>query len=332
MSLVIDFERVQTTIIPLHIELANFYEFLETIRRRCKQLMATKQIEFSLNTDHSVPNWIYIDRIQFTQFLMNILTNAFKFTPSDRTVSVHVSFQNRPAVENGGTLAFEIRDTGPGISEEEMPHLFEAYTIITHENSLKGSGLGLSITKKIIDALKGSIRVESQVGVGTAFFVEVPVQCRVGDVCVEIDEETEENVDHDSIPLKRISGTSTITSPSKPLPDGLRILIVDDSFLNRTILKKILVKMLHEPTIKEAEDGVQALEVFSPRAFDVIFMDQVMPNMDGLEASGRIRLLDERVKIIICSASVVTDRRYVDSVLMKPFTMEQVAQEISKLV
>ncbi|RQH32894.1 response regulator, partial [Okeania hirsuta] len=167
------------------------------------------------------------------------------------------------------TIIFEVRDTGAGIAEAEMPKLFEAFVQTeTGNNSQEGTGLGLPISRKFVNLMGGDITVNSQVGIGTTFRFDIQV-----DIVSKEDIETQEHPRH-VIALK----------PNQP---RYKILIVDDRPTNRLLLIKLLQPLGFE--LKEAENGKQAIEIWDEWQPNLIWMDMRMPVMDGYEATQIIK-------------------------------------------
>jgi PAS domain S-box-containing protein len=199
------------------------------------------------------------DEIRLRQVLLNLVGNAIKFTAAGR-VSLDVRYADREC----GRLRFSVADTGIGMTEAAQARLFERFTQADGSVSRRfgGTGLGLAISRDLIELMDGSITVESRLGEGSVFSIEVPLpECRTQD------------------------GESGVESGL----NGLRVLVADDSAANRELVRAML--QVHGVELLCVEDGVQAVEAARSQAFDVILMDVQMPLMNGLDATRAIREL-----------------------------------------
>jgi len=201
-----------------------------------------------------------IDGPRLNQSLMNVCANAAKFTEGGEIV---ISFSVIES-ENSERLEIKVSDTGPGISSNVRPKLFTPFEQGQVSGALRaaGTGLGLYITKSLVEAMGGSIAVESEPGKGSTFYIQVP--------------------------FERLTGAKENQSDyaeGQPL-DPLRILIADDSRSSRTLLRILLNKKGH--SVIEAEDGAQALELMESQVFDLVFLDMQMPKLGGLDVARRL--------------------------------------------
>jgi CheY-like chemotaxis protein len=209
------------------------------------------------------------DELHLRQIFINILGNAVKFTPNGGRIEFRAT--ETSATEHAVTYRFEFADTGIGISDEFKSKIFEAFS---QERSggrthYQGTGLGMAITKEFVDLMGGTISVESELGKGTCFTVELTF---------DIDKDAKEAVEEETAELNL---------------KGMKVLLVEDNELNMEIAEEI---MQDEGIITtEAMDGKQAVEVFAqskPGDFDAILMDIMMPVMNGYEATKAIRAMD----------------------------------------
>lgn len=221
--------------------------------------------------DYSLPSTYYGDAGRIKQILINIMNNAIKFT---RTGHVRISVNGCPAEESGvELLTFRVEDTGCGIREEDMEKIFEDFRQVDAKKNrgVEGTGLGLSITRRLVQLMKGSIRLESVYGEGTTFIIEIPqkiVDSRTINETKDEQKKEEEVLDFF-------------------VADGYRVLVVDDNLINRKVAMGFLKNYGFELT--EAGSGAEAVALVRKNRYNMIFMDHMMPEMDGIEATRLIR-------------------------------------------
>jgi PAS domain S-box-containing protein len=226
----------------------------------------SKGLELSLRVDDLAPEYIKADDGRLRQVVTNIVGNAIKFT-EEGGVFLTLSLAEG---SRGKRLICEVRDTGIGISKENQDRIFDHFSQAEAATTRKfgGTGLGLSISKHILDVMGGTISVDSEVGQGATFRLEIPYE--------EADLSGE------------AAGIATQEGPRKLLP-GLRVVVAEDNKTNRFLLKKYLGDQPIE--LAFAKDGVEAVEVVQSFAPDLVLMDMSMPRMSGLDATRKIREL-----------------------------------------
>ena len=219
-------------------------------------------------------HYVVCDQTKLQEIMLNIISNAIKYTPEGHSIYVEV---HEAVSENPSKIRyiFSCEDTGIGMSEEYLPHIYEEFSRehSTTENKVPGTGLGLPIIKSMIELMGGSIQVESRQGIGTKFTIDLSFD-------IALKEEVYRSED-------------TIESSAIHTIKGKRILLVEDNELNAEIAKTVLEDV--GALITRAENGQQALELFKEKpagTFDVILMDLMMPVMDGYTATRKIRELE----------------------------------------
>ena len=219
-------------------------------------------------------HYVVCDQTKLQEIMLNIISNAIKYTPEGHSIYVEV---HEAVSENPSKIRyiFSCEDTGIGMSEEYLPHIYEEFSRehSTTENKVPGTGLGLPIIKSMIELMGGSIQVESRQGIGTKFTIDLSFD-------IALKEEVYGSED-------------TIESSAIHTIKGKRILLVEDNELNAEIAKTVLEDV--GALITRAENGQQALELFKEKpagTFDVILMDLMMPVMDGYTATRKIRSLE----------------------------------------
>ena len=268
-------------------------------------------------------HYVVCDQTKLQEIMLNIISNAIKYTPEGHSIYVEV---HEAVSENPSKIRyiFSCEDTGIGMSEEYLPHIYEEFSRehSTTENKVPGTGLGLPIIKSMIELMGGSIQVESRQGIGTKFTIDLSFD-------IALKEEVYGSED-------------TIESSAIHTIKGKRILLVEDNELNAEIAKTVLEDV--GALITRAENGQQALELFKEKpagTFDVILMDLMMPVMDGYTATRKIRELErsdaKTVPIIAMTANAFQEDAEkciavgMNAHLAKPLDIEKMNKTIKSI-
>ncbi len=254
-----------------------FDEICTDIAFRCE----AKGLNFEHSADSSIPAYLKGDDVRIRQCMLNVLSNAVKYTEQG-TVYFRARYDGLDE-NNMHKLSFEIKDTGKGISKEAIPKLFTAFQRVDedHNRGIEGTGLGLAITKSLLDEMNGSIEVESELGVGTTF--KMSISQSQSEVKALKKEEEEE------ISLKNV-----------------KVLVCDDTKMNLVIIQKFLTISGAEVTL--VDSGQKCLEACKNEKFDILLLDHMMPEMDGIETLNYLRALDcpnKNIPVIMLTANAM---------------------------
>jgi len=296
----------------------------------------SKPVEFKVEVDENIPSELVGDELRIKQILNNLLSNAFKYTDSGEiTFSV-----NAECVGRGGavivTLVFQVTDTGQGMTPEQISKLFDEYTRfdLKANRTSEGAGLGMTITRNLVDLMYGKIIVKSDVGKGTSVTVRLPQKTDGVGIRGIIGRETADNLQRyrqgNAIKLKK----SQITH--EYMPYG-HILIVDDVETNLYVAKGLMAP--YGLQIDLATSGFEAIEkVKSNTAYDVIFMDHMMPKMDGIETTKQLRKMGYTFPIVALTANAITGQAEMflkngfDDFISKPIDIRQLNVSLNKFI
>lgn len=320
---ILDMSKLQAGKVELHIAPANLEMILDNVISMQRENIEGRGLELRVESDIAEP-WIECDEVRIKQVLMNLLSNAAKFTPRDGTVTVRMRQEGSEEADGKQIIknCFEVEDTGCGMSEEFQKHIFEAFSQEREHNaeSQKGTGLGMSISYLLMKAMDGSLSVESRLGEGSIFYVSFPAVVAQEQGYMPVDQDA----DVAALDL-----------------DNLNILIAEDNEINAEILTEILKE--HNITSEVARNGKEAVEKFAasaPGTYPIILMDIQMPEMDGYEAAKAIRNLKRAdagtVRILACTAN--TFQEDIDRVMEsgmngfigKPINIEELFLKLSE--
>lgn len=320
---VLDMSRIESGKVELDLNPVDLSRDGEGYVPILKSLADKKNVDFKYVRRDIQNNFVYVDFLRMNQVLINVVSNAIKYTPSGGLVTVEVS--QIPSDRKGyGMYQFVVSDTGIGMSSEYQLHLFDEFSRerTSTVSKLQGTGLGLAITKRIVDMMEGTIEVESIVGKGSKFTIRVPLRLQ----------ENPESVEQVRFAYSEQEPVSFV---------GFKVLVVEDNRLNLEISKDILESA--GISVESAEDGSIAVERLKEKGadyYDCILMDIQMPVMDGFEATREIRKMfpDKRIPIIALSANAFDeDRRKsieagMDGHLAKPIVLAQLEDSLKKFL
>jgi len=310
----------------------------------------SKPIEFELNIDENVPAKLVGDELRIKQILNNLLSNAFKYTEAGK-VTLSVSSEPIPLIsylpehtmsgqlrwlnpdKEGTTLVLSVRDTGLGMTKEQLSRMFDEYSRFYRGKkvSVEGTGLGLAITQRLVTLMDGEIHVESEHGVGSLFIIRLP-QEKVDDEVLGKDIKANLQQFRLSYLLHRKRGQVV----RDPMPYG-SVLIVDDVETNLYVAVGLL--KLYKLQIDTAMSGIQAIEkIKQGKMYDTIFMDHMMPEMDGIETTKNLRAMNYTAPIVALTANAVAGQADMflangfDDFISKPIDIRQLNAVLNRLV
>ncbi|MCL2009474.1 MAG: transporter substrate-binding domain-containing protein [Synergistaceae bacterium] len=290
-----------------------------------------KPIEFELHVDENTPSVLIGDELRIKQILNNLLSNAFKYTEKG-LVKLSISAEGGEE-EPETTLIVKVSDTGHGMTEEQQNKVFDAYTRFNVEANrmIEGAGLGMSITYNLVRLMSGEITVKSEPGAGTIFVVRLP-QAAVG--ANVLGKEMAE-----SLRGFRMSGAKQIRRAQvvfEPMPYG-RVLVVDDVESNLYVVKGLLAP--YKLSVDTVMSGFGAIDKIKDGGeYDIVFMDHMMPQMDGMEAAKIMRGMGYALPIVALTANALAGQAEVflangfDGFISKPIDVRELNATLKKFI
>lgn len=274
---VLDMSRIESGKMHLDEKPCSLPEIFHGLQNIIQGDVNAKQLELFVDTVDVHNEDIFCDKLRLNQVLLNLLSNAVKYTASGGKITMRIT-EKSGAPEGFANYEFLIKDTGIGMSEEFVSHIFEPFERERNStiSGIQGTGLGMAITKNIVDLMGGTIEVSSKIDVGSLFTVEL--ELRIPDI------QTEEPRDNDECPVSNMK---------EDIMKGRHFLVAEDNEINAEILSELLD--MEEASCEIAENGQLAVECFEnaqPGSFDAVLMDVQMPVMNGYEASRTIRKLE----------------------------------------
>lgn len=330
---VLDFRKIQNKKMGLTIEYRDIIIMLHNIMDNFRLLATEKNINFSLQT--TLPSvFLWIDSDKFEKIIFNLLSNAFKYTPDNKSITLIV-------MESGQFVSIAVKDEGIGISKDKVSSIFERFTTVSKENDMQpSSGIGLSLVNELVKMLHGEIQVESEVKKGSVFKLvlhkgkEIYAQDKNVEYILNDTSEEQETV------LAEPEQNDKISLPDMPPATKetlVKVMVVEDNAELRQFICEILSGTYR---VVGVADGVMALEKIEEEIPDFIITDIMMPRMDGIEL---IRHIKENVNtcdiplIILSAKSSVEDRIQclqlgIDDYIPKPFSSDYLKSRIESLI
>ena len=314
---ILDYSKIEAGKLELEHKSFKIVDVMEQLKFMFLEGAIKKSLNMHCEVKEIVPFVIIGDKLRLTQVLSNFISNAIKFTHGG-SVSLDVSLKEK-IDEKRAIVFFSVKDSGIGISEEQLKKLFTPFTQADTSTTRKygGTGLGLTISKKIIEAMGGVLRAESQVGVGTTFSFELEFEVASWD---------------------RPDFDRNVSQEIQKLPNfsGIRVLLVEDNQINQEVASMMLNRVAIN--VDMANNGQEAVEKYfaNPSSYDLILMDLQMPIMSGYEATKIIRESDKNIPIIaLTAAAMIEDKQKamdagMNDHLGKPIDMNELYKTIAK--
>ncbi len=279
VSDILDFSKIEAGQFEINPRPASIASAVRDVGSLFKSQAFAKGLSFSVLLDPGLPEYAMIDGNRLRQILANIVGNAIKFTNTGQ-VSVRAGGEN-------GRLRIEVIDTGVGIAQEILSDLFKPFMQVRTSlaDGQRGTGLGLSIASRLVQLMGGSIKVDSTLGNGSSFLVDLPL-----------------------VPAEEAQ-SSPSQLPQHPAVRRMKVLVADDGEVNRIVLGEFIRREGHD--VHMASNGIQAFENAERELFDLVFMDIAMPEMDGFESARAIRRLPPpNGQVIIIAATATTQETF----------------------
>lgn len=311
---ILDFSKIDAGKLELRKQSFNLKESIDNTINSFDLQFKNKEIEFDVSEiDELIDINVSSDEVKLSQIINNLLSNALKFT-NDGSVKFIARIES--ADTKTSTVYFEVKDSGIGIPPEKQSEIFQGFAQVhTDEQSRKfgGTGLGLTISERLVSKFGGKLEVESALGQGSRFFFRIPLEMAAA---------------ADSVKEEK-----TITADHNLDTRGLRILIVEDNEINAGILTSFLRKW--GIVIKEAGNGIHALELIKYHKFDLILMDLEMPEMNGYMAIKKIRETDKETPVLAFTATLLENMESLiesgfNDYVLKPYRPSELKNKILK--
>ncbi|HUQ66925.1 MAG TPA: ATP-binding protein, partial [Flavitalea sp.] len=306
---VLDFSKIEAGKMELATDDFNVKTVLDKIYTVFKNQFEGKQIQFEFHIDKSLDKYFASDETRLRQVLTNLIGNAYKFTDKGK---VQCRAELRSADSEAAMVYFSVEDSGIGMSKEQQQVIFDAFNQAETSTTRRfgGTGLGLTISKKIVAKLGGDLELKSEPGKGSHFFFSIRMPFAQGNTSF---------VNENKV--------STLESLK-----GVKVLVAEDSVVNMTITRKFLQRW--DVTIHEAVNGLEAVQLFKDNEYSLVLIDLDMPIMDGYEALTEIRKLNPTIPAIAFTAAVLPHmKEYLtgkgfNDFLQKPFRPEDLHRKI----
>ena len=317
LSDILDLSRIEAGRLPIVAAPFRLANVVQALRETCAPFCKEKRLQLVFETDAALPEWLLGDELRIRQILFNLVGNALKFSTNGEVL---VAMSRLPGVAaKYARILFTVADNGIGIPDDKLHSVCEPFIQAegSYTRSQQGAGLGLTITKRLVDLMHGTMALESEAGVGTTAYVMLPVgllsQSDIADS----------------------GGQDESNTPAVPC----HVLLVEDDSISQRSIQRLLEKAGYQVTV--AGDGSQALEILRRDKFDCVLMDVQMPVLDGVTATKRIRsdvsgAVDRTIPIVALTAFAMTGdqdmflKAGMDGYLSKPVSLDKMKQAIDQ--
>ena len=315
---ILEIARIESGTIALQLKAEDINAVFHTVNTVFEEDIRKKNLQYSADLD-VYHTFIFCDRVKLQEIMLNIISNAIKYTSDGHAVHVKI-YEKDSENPRKARFIFTCEDTGIGMSKEYLKHIFEPFSQERNDSgsTQQGIGLGMSIVKGLIEKMGGTIKIKSEEGIGSTFIIRIP--------------------------FKLASAPDTVKKTAAQMDiSGLNLLLVEDNELNAEIAKTLLSDEGANLTV--AEDGLQAVRMFQEKPegyFDAILMDIIMPVIDGLTATNSIRSLNhpdaKKIPIIAMTANAFQEDAEkciaagMNAHLAKPLDIEKVKMTIYKYI
>jgi PAS domain S-box-containing protein len=328
---ILDLSKIEAGKLELHITQYDIASLIHDTVKLNVLRYESKPIDFKLIVNENIPSTLGGDELRIKQILNNVLSNAFKYTQEGR-IEFELSAERQ---ENSSisVIVFRVSDTGQGMTTEQVNQLGDRFNRFNMEANRKteGTGLGMNITMNLIQLMKGNINIESTPGLGSTFTVRLP-QERVNDDVIG----AEMSANLMKLNLKNTTKMRNAQITQEFMPYG-RVLVVDDVETNLYVATGLMAP--YGLSVETALSGFEAIEkIRNGASFDIIFMDHMMPRMDGIEASKLVRSLGYKNPIVALTANALAGqaeffvKNGFDDYISKPIDIRQLNNVLNKLI
>lgn len=324
---ILDFSKIESGQLELVEETYHLATVIQDEKLLLNARVAGKPISTLIEVDPQIPAKLLGDKLRVKQILTNLLSNGVKYTKRGN-VTLKVSYEWIDAEHI--SLIFAVADTGRGIKEEDMPHLFDKFKRLdlSENQNVEGTGLGLNIVKQLVDQMQGTIKVDSEYGKGSVFTVSIPQKVvdknAIGNFEQAVRECRKENQPKETL----------FTAPDAS------ILVVDDNRMNLNLMKALIKRTKMQ--IELAASGAECLELTRRKRFDIILMDHMMPEMDGVATlktlRGESNNANKNTVVVALTANAIAGSREMylgygfDDYLSKPIQADKLDELLGNLI
>ncbi len=302
---VLDINQIEAgkmRVMPRAVRLNDFFTHLFSLTKiRAEE----SGVVFNTSSEAALPESLFFDDTKFGQVALNILSNAIKFTAKDKSVKAQVKYKN-------GKLIFNVIDQGIGMSEEDQERLFTPFERMENARKISGTGLGLNISKRLIELMDGSIKVSSKLNAGTRVSVSIPA----------------DSIDASQFPES--SPRSLVAQLN--IDKSANVLVVEDHYINQVVIQTLFEKLgVQFAIVSTGEEGV---EYAKSHPAELVLMDLNLPGIQGDEATAQIKRLRPELPIVALTADVITKADYLrekglDDVLTKPINSDELIRVLN---